>query len=107
MAAQQMDRDELLALVRKLPDKTPIASTLFPTYSAKIEFINWLDHPLRARRNARSIYNRWWNAPLFIWLAEASGIDQDRIEKLQKLLLHHQEIQQLKPPQYDGYYHGT
>jgi hypothetical protein len=92
MGAQQMDRDELLALVRQLPDKTPIASRLFPTYSGKKSWIDWLsdytdlgDHPLRARRNARFIYNHWWHVPTFIWLAEATGIDQGRIEKAAKI----------------------
>jgi hypothetical protein len=82
-SAQQMSRDELLEFVRRLPDKTPIATTLAPDHSAKKSWINWLsnyadhgDHPLRAQRDARFIYNHWWNVPIFIWLAEASGVDQ-------------------------------
>jgi len=92
MAAQQMSRDELLAIVRQLPERTPIASTLAPGRSSKRSWINWLsnyaelgDHPLRGQRDARFIYNHWWNIPIFIWLAEASGVDQDRIQKAAKI----------------------
>jgi hypothetical protein len=93
MASQQMSRDELLEFVRHLPEKTPIASTLTPGYSGKQSWINWLtnyaqigDHPLRAQRDASFIYNRWWNAPIFIWLAEASGVDQERVKKAAKII---------------------
>jgi hypothetical protein len=90
-SAQQMSRDELLELVRQLPEKTPIASTL--SHSSKQAWIRWLsnysdhgDHPLRAQRDASFIYNHWWNAPIFIWLAEASGVDQERIERAAKII---------------------
>jgi hypothetical protein len=80
MAKEQMSRGELLTLVRQLPEKTPVASTLTSGHSSKQSWINWLsnyadlgDHPLRAQRDASFIYNHWWNAPIFIWLAEASG----------------------------------
>jgi hypothetical protein len=93
MASQQMSRDELLELVRHLPENTPIASTLTPGYSGKQSWINWLsnyaktgDHPLRAQRPASFIYNHWWNAPIFIWLAEASGVDQERVRKAAKII---------------------
>jgi hypothetical protein len=93
MASQQMSRDELLEFVRHLPEKTPIASTLTPGYSGKQSWINWLsnyakidDYPLRAQRDASFIYNHWWNAPIFIWLAEASGVDQERVKKAAKII---------------------
>jgi hypothetical protein len=93
MASQQMSRDELLAFVRKLPEKTPIASTLTSGCSSKQSWINWLsnyadvgDHPLRAQRDASFIYNHWWNAPIFIWLAEASGVDKERIQRAAKII---------------------
>jgi len=92
MAAQQMSRDELLELVRQLPEKTPIAAALAPDRSGKRSWINWLSnyaefgsHPLRAQRNARFIYNHWWDAPIFIWLAEASGVDKGRIQRAAQL----------------------
>lgn len=88
-----MSRDELLAIVRQLPERTPIASTLAPGRSSKRSWINWLstyaelgDHPLRGQRNARFIYNHWWNIPIFIWLAEASGVSQDRIQKAAEIV---------------------
>ena len=91
-----MSRDELLEFVRQLPENTPIANTLAPDHSSKQSWINWLsnyvepaepgDHSLRAQRDARFIYNHWWNAPIFIWLAEASGVDQARIQKAAKII---------------------
>jgi hypothetical protein len=39
------------------------------------------DDPHRADRDARFIYNHWWNAPIFIWLAEAIGVDQHRVRR--------------------------
>jgi hypothetical protein len=44
------------------------------------------NHPLRAHRDASFIYNHWWNAPIFIWLAEASGVDKERIQRAAKLI---------------------
>jgi hypothetical protein len=41
---------------------------------------------LRAQRDASFIYNHWWNAPIFIWLAEASGVDQERIQRAAKII---------------------
>ena len=89
----EMSRDELLAFVRKLPEKTPIASTLNLGHSSKQSWINWLsnyadfgDHPQRAQRGASFIYNRWWDAPIFIWLAEASGVDKKRIQRAAKII---------------------
>ncbi len=93
MAAQKMSRDELLEFVRQLPDKTPVASTLTPGHSSKQLWIKWLsnypdhgEHPLRAQRDASFIYNRWWNTPVLIWLAEASGVDQARIKRAAKII---------------------
>lgn len=87
-----MTRDELLAIVRKLPERTPIASALAPGRSSKQSWINWLtnyaelgDHPLREQRDARYIYNHWWNVPIFVWLAEASGVDSDKIQQAAKI----------------------
>jgi predicted restriction endonuclease len=92
MAAEQMSRDELLEFVRQLPEKTPVASRSASDLSAKQSWINWLsnyadfgDHPLRGQRDARFIYNHWWNVPIFIWLAEASGVDQERIQRAAKI----------------------
>src|ERR1700691_2799453 len=88
LPAEQMSREELLALVRQLPDGTPIASRLTPDYSSKESWTDWLlnyaesgDHPLRGQRDARFIYNHWWSMPTFIWLAEACGVDQKRIQR--------------------------
>jgi hypothetical protein len=93
MATQQMSREELLAIVRELPDKTPIAVALAPGRSSKQSWINWLtnyaeisDHPLRGQRDARYIYNHWWDAPIFIWLAEAGGVDPDKIQQAAKIV---------------------
>jgi hypothetical protein len=93
MASQQMSRDELLEFVRHPPEKTPIASKLTPGYSGKQSWINWLsnyaeigDYPLRAQRDAAFIYNHWWNTPIFIWLAEASGVDQERVKKAANII---------------------
>jgi hypothetical protein len=93
MAADRMSRDELLEFVRQLPEKTPVANTLAHDHSSKQSWINWLsnyaetgDHPLRAQRDASFIYNHWWNAPIFIWLAEASGVDQERVKKAAKII---------------------
>jgi hypothetical protein len=87
-----MSRDELLAVVRNLPEKTPIASTLTPRPS-KHAWVNWLssyadegDHPQRAQRDASFIYNHWWDAPIFIWLAEASGVDKERVQRAAKII---------------------
>ena len=93
MATQQMSREELLAIARELPDKTPVATALAPSRSSKRSWINWLtnyaelsDHPLREQRDARYIYNHWWDAPIFIWLAEASGVDSERIQEAAKIV---------------------
>jgi predicted restriction endonuclease len=94
MASQEMSRYELLEFVRQLPEKTPIATALNPRYSAKQTWIEWLSdyhnrgdrNPLRAQRDARFIYARDWNPDLTIWLAEASGLDQERVKKAAKTL---------------------
>ena len=94
MATEQMSRDELLAFVRQLPEKTPIANTLAQGHSSKQSWIDWLiyyaesgDHPRRrAQRDASFIYNHWWNSRTFIWLAEASGVDQERIQRAAKII---------------------
>jgi HNH endonuclease len=94
MATQQMSRVEFLAIVRQLPERTPSAHTVDPDHSSKPLWIAWLtnyvkhgDHPFRGQRDARFIYNHWWNIkiPVFIWLAEASGVDQTLIEKAVKV----------------------
>jgi hypothetical protein len=93
MATQRMTREELLELVHRLPEKTPIASALTPGHSSKQSWIYWLsnytelgDNPSRAQRDASFIYNHWWNAPIFIWLAEACGVDQERIQKAAEIV---------------------
>jgi hypothetical protein len=93
MATEQMSRDELLGFVRQLPEKTPIANTLAQGHSSKQSWINWLsnyaqfgDHPRRAQRDASFIYNHQWDVPIFIWLAEASGVDQERIQRAAKII---------------------
>src|ERR1700691_4970212 len=92
MAAREMSRDELLEFVRQLPEKTPIPRAL-TGHSSKQAWIYWLsnyadlsDHPLRAQRDAGFIYNHWWNAPIFIWLAEASGVDGERVQRAAKII---------------------
>jgi hypothetical protein len=92
MAAREMSRDELLEFVRQLPEKTPIARAL-TGHSSEQAWIYWLsnyadlsDHPLRAQRDAGFIYNHWWNAPIFIWLAEASGVDGERVQRAAKII---------------------
>lgn len=92
LPSEQMSRAELLAVVRQLPDRTPIATRLTPDHSAKQSWINWLsnyadhgDHPLRGQRDARFIYNHWWYMPTFIWLAEASGVDTNRIQRAARI----------------------
>jgi hypothetical protein len=92
---QTIGRIEALKAVRRLPEKTPTISTLFPKSSnGKRTWIGWLSHypkgghhPLRKQRDARFIYNQWWNAPTLIWLAEAAGVDQRRIQKAAKVAL--------------------
>jgi hypothetical protein len=81
-------RTDLLKAVRHLPEKTPIVAELFPDAHGKRTWIYWLsnyaqigDNPRRAERDARFIYNSWWNAPILIWLAEASGVDQHRVRR--------------------------
>jgi hypothetical protein len=36
---------------------------------------------LIALNGTRALSNHWWNAPIFIWLAEACGVDQRRVRK--------------------------
>ena len=93
MATQRMTREELREPVHRLPEKTPIASALTPGHSSKQSWIYWLsnyaelgDNPSRAQRDASFIYNHWWNAPIFIWLAEACGVDQERIQKAAEIV---------------------
>jgi hypothetical protein len=88
-----MTREELLEPVHRLPEKTPIASALTPGHSSKQSWIYWLSNyaelgynPSRAQRDASFIYNHWWNAPIFIWLAEACGVDQERIQKAAEIV---------------------
>ena len=80
--SKQMTRIKLLEAVRRLPERTPITSALFPGVDGKRTWVSWVtnyakddDISLRNQRDARFIYNNWWNAPRLIWLAEASGID--------------------------------
>ncbi len=74
--SRQMTRIELLEAVRRMPEKTPITSALFPRSDGKRTWVGWLtnyakgdDSSLRDQRDARFIYNNWWNAPKLIWLA--------------------------------------
>jgi hypothetical protein len=86
--SKQMTRIKLLEAVRRLPERTPITSALFPGADGKRTWVSWVtnyakddDISLRNQRDARFIYNNWWNAPRLVWLAEASGIDQDRVQR--------------------------
>jgi hypothetical protein len=92
--SKQMTRIELLEVVRCLPEETPITSALFPGSDGKRTWVDWLtnypkvdDSPLRDQRDARFIYNNWWNAPRLIWLAAASGIDQRRVQRAATIAL--------------------
>jgi HNH endonuclease len=86
-------RTDLLKVVRRLPERTRIVSAHFPDVQAKQTWIDWLsDYPQhgdnprwRQQRDARFIYHRWWNAPVLIWLAEASGVEQARILRAAKI----------------------
>jgi hypothetical protein len=85
---ERITSTDLLKAVRRLPEKTPIVTALFPDADGKRAWVYWLsnyvqvsDDPRRADRDARFIYNHWWNAPIFIWLAEAIGVDQRRVRK--------------------------
>jgi hypothetical protein len=68
--SKQMTRIKLLEAVRRLPERTPITSALFPGADGKRTWVSWVtnyakddDISLRNQRDARFIYNNWWNAP--------------------------------------------
>jgi hypothetical protein len=89
---KRITRADLLNAVRRLPERTPIVAELFPDANGKRAWVDWLsnyvqvgDNPHRADRDARFIYNHWWNAPIFIWLAEAIGVDQRRVRRAAKI----------------------
>src|ERR1700730_6617139 len=91
---KQFTRTDLLKAVRHLPERTPIVTELFPDAHGKRTWVSWLsnyaqtnDNPRRAERDAQFVYNNWWNAPILIWLAEASGVDQNRVRKAAKIAL--------------------
>ncbi len=94
MATLRLSRNDFLKKVRQLPEKPPITTALFPESDAKKVWVHWLSNyvqsghgDLRNQRDARRIYNNWWNAPPIIWLAEASGVDRRRVEKAAKIAL--------------------
>ena len=111
----EMSRDELLAFVRKLPEKTPIASTLNLGHSSKQSWINWLsnyadfgDHPQRAQRGASFIYNRVGGTrPYLFGSPKQAGSIKSEYKEPPKLLPLHQEIPRPKRPQFGEYCHGT